>query len=64
MDWEQRAVYTSERTLSRTLTLSLSLLNSETYPLTDFSNISQGYLEAQEREGAHEMLRRWDYSMR
>lgn len=64
MDWEQRAVYTSEWTLSRTLTLSLSLLNSETYPLTDFSNISQGYLEAQEREGAHEMLRRWDYSMR
>lgn len=57
MDGEQRAVYTSERTLSRTLTLSLSLLSPETYPLTDSSNISQGYLGAQEREGVHETLK-------
>lgn len=54
MDCEQRTAYTSEQTLSRTLTLSLSLLSPETYPLADFSNISQSYLEAQEREGVHE----------
>lgn len=56
MDEEQRGSLYLGMTLSRTLTLSLSLPITKMSLITNFSNTSQGFLKVQEREGVHKTL--------
>lgn len=56
MDEEQRGSLYLGMTLSRTLTLSFSLPITKLSLITNFSNTSQGFAKAQEREGMHKTL--------